>query len=255
MSPSILSRRTLESRSMPHATLDPPAPSLRLACFLGLAILALMRSNTLHADIVLKVGDVQVQRTALPDRVLVPILAISDDPTLKLSGFNLNFDIGGDGQAPLGAGIELPAALPDDQRIIATGGESNVRNWFMMTVNAANGGLTSSDILINGNSPELATDYAIFGNPNALTGGKILFNLALNLKPSVTNQVRITMPSELGALPFMTDQYGNALVVNYLPGSITVLNSVPEPGSMLLLSTVASCAIALRVRVRRTRGA
>ena len=240
---------------MPIATFDHPVPRLRLICLFGLAVLAVMSSNALRAEIVLKVGDVQVQRTALPDRVLVPILAISDDPNLKLSGFNLNFDIGGDGQAPLGTGIALPATLPDDQRLIATGGESNARNWFMMTVNAASGGLTSSDILINGNSPELATDYSIFGNPNALTGGKILFNLALNLKPTVANQVLITMPSELGALPFMTDQFGNALVVNYLPGSITVLNSVPEPGAMLLLSTVASCAMALRVRAQRTRGA
>ncbi|MBM3966330.1 MAG: hypothetical protein FJ308_14890 [Planctomycetes bacterium] len=238
---------------MPHATLNRPVRRLNLIRLFEFVALAFMPSNALHAEIVLKVGDVQVQRTTLPDRVLVPILAISDDPSLKLSGFNLNFDIGGDGQAPLGAGIELPAALPDDKRIIATGGESNVRNWFMMTVNAANGGLIASDILINGNSPELATDYSIYGNPNALTGGKILFNLALNLKPTVADKVLITMPSELGALPFMTDQYGNGLVVNYLPGSITVLSSVPEPGSMMVLSTIASCAFVLRVRVLRAR--
>lgn len=238
---------------MPHAKLNRLICRLNLICLFKLFALAFIPSNALHADIVLKIADVTVQRTMLPDRVLVPILAISDDPNLKLSGFNLNFDIGGDGQAPLGAGIELPASLPDDKRIIATGGESNVRNWFMMTVNAANGGLTASDILINGNSPELATDYSIFGNPNALTGGKILFNLALNLKPTVADKVLITMPSELGALPFMTDQFGNALVVNYLPGSITLLSSVPEPGTMMILSTIASYAIALRLRAPRAR--
>ncbi len=220
----------------------------------GLAAAYLLHSpHMLFAEIVLKVGDVQVQRASLPNQVLVPVVAISDDPNLKLSGFQLNFDIGGDGQRPLGTGIALPAALPDDKRIIATGGESNARNWFMMTVDAADGGLTASDILINGNSPASAADFSIYGDPRGLTGGALLFNLAFHLSPSVADQVKITMPSELDALPFMTDAFGNPLSVNYLPGSITVFSSVPEPGTLLLLSCCASCAIVVRMRTRKPR--
>jgi hypothetical protein len=173
---------------------------------------------------------VVVDRFSLPNTVLVPIVAISDVPDLRISGFNLNFDIGGDGQGPLPTGVTLPASLPDSNRIIARGGEVNALNWFLITVDARDGSLVSSDLLITGNSPALQTDIPIPGDPGQLTGGTVLFQLALRLSPDVGDRIAITMPSELNALPFMTDSLGNALAVRYLGGSIRV-TAVPEPGT------------------------
>ncbi len=202
-----------------------------LACMIGCVACP---NAPCHAAIVLKISDVTILRSTLPTTVLIPITAYSDEPGLKLSGFNLNFDIGGDGQASLPLGVTLPAALPDDKSIIASGGEVNAQSWFLITVTAVGIGLTSSDILITGNSPAFQTDIAIQGDPALLTGGTLLFQLALNLDPSVANRVDVTMPSELNAvLPFMTDSLGNELAVNYLPGSVT-LTSVPEPGAAAL---------------------
>jgi len=214
----------------------------------------LVCSSCCLGEIVVKISDVFVDRSQLQNTILIPIFAISDDPELKLSGFNWNFDIGGDGQGPLPLGVTLPAPLPDSNSIIATGGEVNAQNWFLITVAASNGGLTQSDLLITGNSPAFQTDIAIFGNPSALTGGTLLFNLALRLDHAVADRVEITMPSELEVLPFTTDSFGNALQVTFLPGSIT-LTAVPEPGSgLLVLGAVGGWVIRKRRRCRRGRG-
>ncbi|MFO0012731.1 MAG: hypothetical protein ACK553_08320 [Planctomycetota bacterium] len=203
----------------------------------------------LHAGIVLKVGDVAYLRSELPKLALVPFLAISDSP-LSVSGFNFNIDIGGDGQGPLPVGVTLPASLPDNQRLIARGGEVNARNWLVDTVDARNATLTLTDIFIIGNGG-VGTDIPIQGNTSNLTGGSILFYLALQLDSRVADRINITMPNELVELPQLTDSLGNALTVTYLPGSIT-LSAVPEPGSIALTIVVLSGCCSSRT-IRRIR--
>jgi hypothetical protein len=195
----------------------------------------ILPSPVLLADVVLKIGDVTVLRQDLPGLVLVPFTAISDTD-IKVSGFNFNIDIGGDGQAPLPTGVSLPTSLPDNQRIIARGGEANAKSWLIDTVDARNASLSLTDIFIIGNGG-IGTDIPIVGNTGDLTGGAILFYLALNLDTNVSDRIEFTMPNELVELPQLTDSLGNALSVNYLPGSITI-SSVPEPGAAWLLSAV-----------------
>lgn len=203
----------------------------------------------LDAAVVLKIGDVTYLRSDLPELALVPFLAISDTP-LAVSGFNFNIDIGGDGQGPLPTGVTLPAALPDNQRIIVRGGEANARNWLIDTVDARNATLTLTDIFIIGNGG-VGTDIPILGNTSNLSGGSILFFLALQLDPSVGNRIDLTMPTELVELPQLTDSLGNALTVTYLPGSINI-SAVPEPGSIALCSMLTAGWFGIRT-LRRAR--
>lgn len=219
-------------RSLPLVVLFLVTPSIRL-----------------DAAVVLKIGDVTYLRSDLPRIALVPFIAISDTP-LSVSGFNFNIDIGGDGQGPLPTGVTLPAALPDNQRIIARGGEANDRMWLMDTVDARNATLTLTDIFIIGNGG-VGTDIPILGNTSDLSGGSILFFLALQLDASVGNRIDFTMPNELVELPQLTDSLGNALTVNYLPGSITI-SAVPEPGSIALCSILTAVICGMRAP-RRAR--
>lgn len=213
--------------------------------FSCLLLLGILPAPLVTANIVLKIGDVTVIRENLPQLVLVPFIAISDTD-IKVSGFNFNIDIGGDGQGPLPTGVSLPASLPDTDRIIARGGEANAKNWSMQTVDAGGASLTLSDIFVIGNGG-VGADIPILGNSGNLTGGATLFYLALNLDTTVADRIEITMPSELGDLPQLSGATGNALTVTYLPGSIT-LQSIPEPGSAWLLFGVAIAVAAKRRR-------
>jgi hypothetical protein len=195
----------------------------------------ILPSPVLLADVVLKIGDVTVLRQDLPGLALVPFMAISDTD-IRVSGFNFNIDIGGDGQAPLPNGVSLPASLPDNQSIIARGGSANANLWLIDTVDAQQAFLSLTDIFVIGNGIG-RPDIPILGNTTDLTGGATLFYLALNLDASVSDRVEITMPNELVDLPQLTDSAGKTLTVTYIAGSITI-SSVPEPGAAWLLSAV-----------------
>lgn len=202
---------------------------------LSLLLVWLHVASHSEAAVVLKIGDVTYLRSELPQLALVPFVAISDSPTL-VSGFNFNIDIGGDGQGPLPTGVTLPAPLPDNQRIIVRGGSANANNWLIDTVDARAATLTLTDIFVIGNGG-FGFDIPIQGNTTDLTGGSILFYLALQLDASVGGRIDFTMPNELVELPQLTDTFGNALTVTYIPGSITI-SSVPEPGSLLFSAMV-----------------
>lgn len=246
-------------------------------CMIGVVIGVFFAAiaNPANGDIVVWAGETTVPYSSLPSMgpgldVAVPI-CVSSPTVTSVTGFNLQFEIGGEATPGLiPTGVNYPATL-QDMGNVAKGGEVAAKSWPLITTADATLEPAFSMSDINTDSTNSANPIAVGTGPGvipaAVCGGNThLFDLIIRVDASVTTptvekRIPINIPDETGPFPFLNQTSETAQAVEFLTGDdpgagAIVITPIPESGSAILLGfiglTVAGCKFGYRYLASHT---